>query len=262
MTLRCLCLCVLLVAAPAAQVDPPQALEAQRQQLLEQLAEGGVRVDLEQQTIRVAAEVVRVGDPLEYFLIHRQGKSHEALFVTEVKPSLLNSAFLLLGFENGSNAEVVPVEPPPSEAEIEAGARVFDVVPPKGQPLWITVSWQDGERRVEHSADELIVDLTTDAALAEGEWIYLGGRLAALYRGDPPVFVADYEGNLISICYLMPANHLATLRHARADDDQNWWRTELCPPVGTAVEICFRRQPPAEANREPAPAAEADKKRG
>jgi hypothetical protein len=82
--------------------------------------------------------------------------------------------------------------------------------------------------------------------------VYLGGRMARLYKDEPEVFVADFEGNLISVCYLSPDNHLGTMVHESARDDQNWWTTTLLPDpeAGIEVEFVFHRvEPPLHKQR-------------
>lgn len=229
--------------------ERPAAAEA-RAELVRFLAEQGVHVDLDKRTIRIAARAIRPADPLEYLLIHRRGKSHEALLVTEVKPSVLNSAFLLLGYRKGKNARAEEIQPPPTPEQIEAGAPWLRVYPPQGEEVYLVVSWKgpDGEI-VRRPAEDLVLDMTTGAPVADLAWIYLGGQMAPLYRGEKPVFVADYEGNLVSTCYMHPANHLITIRHRRGPDDQNWWVTDLAPPPGTEVEVTFFRDPPRPVQR-------------
>lgn len=243
---------LLIVAAPRAQEDPaavaPEVVQAQ-EGVLAQLAEAGIEVDLDAGTVSIPAEVNVVMDPLEYVLIYRRGKKHEALFITDVKPSLLNTAFLLLGFEAGTNATYEPIEPAPTPEEVAAGADWVKVFPPEGMPLWMTAAWKqasEGGEQTEHEAAvaDLVLDLVTEQPLQDHEWIYLGGRMAPLYRSEPPVFVADFEGNLMSLCYLEPPNHLVTMKHERARDDQVWWRTELSPEPGTPVVLTFHKDKP------------------
>lgn len=232
---------------PAQEPAGDAAVEPSRDELVEHLATEGVVVDLEQATITIDALVNVPMDPLEYLLIHPRGKNHEALFISEVKPSLLNTAFLLLGFEPGENASYEPIEPPPTQEEVAAGADWVKIFPPVGMPVWITVSWavgEEGEKKAV-AVDDLILDMTTGKAVEDHEWIFLGGRMAPLYRGEPPVFVADFEGNVMSLCYLTPQNHLVTMKHERARDDQIWWRTELCPDPETRVELRFHKTKPA-----------------
>ena len=240
------CLAALPAQEPAAEVD----VAAAQEKLLEHLRSQGIRPDLEAKTVEIDAVVNPPMDPLEYLLIHKRGKDHEALLVTEVQPSLLNSAFLLLGFENGQNAKLEPIVPEPTEEEVAAGAPWNRVIPPEGMPIWMTVHWTEGEGEdaVEHSvcAEDLIIDLTTGVGVDGIHWVYLGGRTAKMYRNDPPVFVGDFEGNLVSVCYLSPANHLVTSVHERARDDHNWWRTDLVPETGTSVVVRFHKVKPAE----------------
>jgi len=232
-----------------APAEPPPTVEAARKKLLDDLREQGIVVDRDAETVTIPCVVNRVMDPLEYLLINERGKRHEALFVTRAKPSILNSAFLLLGFVPGKNATTEPIEPEPTEEEVANGAEFVRILPPEGMRLWITVSWtrQDEGKTIEHDVpvEDLLLDLTTGKPIEDVEWIYLGGQTAPLYRNDPPVFVADYEGNLISTCYMAPENHLVTIKHARARDDQNWWRTAVCPEDGVEVSLRFHKREPA-----------------
>ncbi|MGE3173526.1 MAG: YdjY domain-containing protein [Planctomycetota bacterium] len=237
--------------APAQQEKDPEAAQAGAQQgadlaaaMRAQFDQEKVRVDLDAGTVTVPAVAIEPPDPIEYALIHRRGKKHEAMFFTESKPSVLNAALLLLGLEPGRNATYREKDPPPTLQEIENGADPVIVTPPEGTPFWITVKWTGADGKVEqHCIEDLIGDLTTQEAVQDASWIYLGGRMARLYKDDPEVFVADFEGNLVSVCYLSPDNHLGTMRHERARDDQNWWLTRLMPPVGTEVEFVFHRRP-------------------
>ena len=249
-------LAAILATCTAAQEPSPaprpapteQGDAAASRELLAQFASGGVRLDLAARTITIDAVTNHPADPIEYLLVHPRGKLHEALFVSEVKPSLLAAAFLALGCDKGTNARAKPIEPPPTEAEIEKGAPVVDILPPEGNELRISARWR-GDDGKEHDLpiEALLLDMTTGKPVEQNAWIFLGGREAPLYRKEPPVFVADYEGNLVSVCYMAPENHLITMRHERGPDDENWWITEESPPPGTKVELRFQRVPPAAA---------------
>ena len=215
------------------------------QAMQKQLADEHIAVDAKAQTITIQAVMNQPPDPIEYLLIHKRGKRHEAVFITNSKPSVLNAAFLLLGFAPGKNATAKEKSPPPTLEEIEKGADPMIVTPPQGQQFWITVSWKDAAGKpVEYCVEDLLVDLQAEDVVKNNEWIYLGGRMAQLYKNEPEVFVADFEGNIISSCYMSPDNHLATMRHERARSDQNWWITKKCPEPGTEVEIVFWKQKP------------------
>lgn len=235
--------------APAAcgqeDVPPPGRQDplAEMQRLFE---ENGITVDPKAGTITIRTEVGRPDQPLEFLLIHRKGKAHEAVFITEAKGSVLNAAFIALGYQKGQNARIVDRDPLPTPEEIEKGAPLFDVFPPKGMQVWFTARWKkidaDGnEVEVHVPVEDMLVDMTTDSTVEGNEWIYLGGNMAPLYRDEPPVFVADFEGNYVSIVYKSPPNHLVTMKHERANDDQIWWVSDLVPRTGTEVELIAHR---------------------
>ena len=222
---------------PAA-VDPQKVLDEMKQQFQKE----GIVFDVQAKTVSVKAVVNQPQDPVEYLLIHKKGKRHEAVFVTLTKPSVLNAALLLLGLAPGKNASYVEKNPPPTLEEVQKGADPLVVTPPKGEPFYMTVRWKDADgKAVEHCVEDLLLDLGKQLPIADCSWIYLGGRMAQIYRNEPEVYVADFEGNLISICYLTPDNHLATMVHQDARDDRNWWTTTLLPQADTEVDFVFHR---------------------
>lgn len=221
-----------------APTDPQKVLAEMKQQFQKE----GIAFDLEKKTVSVPAVVNQPQDPVEYLLIQKKGKRHEAVFVTMAKPSVLNAALLLLGLAPGKNATYVEKKPAPTIEEVQAGVDPIIVTPPQGVPFYMTVRWQDAEGKpVEHCVEDLLLDRTTHEAIVDCSWIYLGGRMAQIYRNEPEVYIADFEGNLVSVCYLSPDNHLATMVHKDARDDQNWWTTSLLPPAETVVEFVFHR---------------------
>jgi hypothetical protein len=227
----------------------PPAPEQRTQDVLaevqKQFAAEGIVFGKDKKSVSIPCEFNGPRDPCEYLLIHRKGKRHEAIFVTRSKPSVLNAALLMLGLEPGKNAGYKEKDPLPTPEEIEKGADPIIVTPPEGQQFWMTASWKGADdKQVEYCVEDLILDLTTQKPLEGADWIFLGGRMAPLLKNDPPVYVADFEGNLISICYLSPDNHLATMRHERARDDQNWIMTRECPEPGTAVTFTFHSVKP------------------
>ncbi len=254
---------LLCIPGVHAQDEPP-APQDPLQQMQKLFEENGIRLDPKAKTITVDAEVGRPDQPLEFLLIHQRGKTHEALFVCKAKASVLNAAFLALGYEKGENARVVDKDPLPTPEEVAKGAPIFDVFPPKGMGVWFTVRWkrvndEGDEVQMEAPVEDLVLDLVTEKPVVDASFIYLGGNMAPMYRDEPPVFMGDYEGNLISVVYKSPPNHLVTMHHERANDDQIWWQTEMCPPIGTPVEFVIHRSEP-KAHQERRARHEAAKK--
>ncbi len=214
-------------------------------ELKDLFAKEKIELDLAKGTVTVPAIVNAPPDPIEYLLIHKKGKKHEAMFFTESKPSVLNSALLMLGLVPGKNASYKEKNPPPSLEEIEKGADPIVITPPEGQQFWMTVAWTDDQGKpVEYCVEDLIGDLSIKASVRDASFVYLGGRMASLYKGEPEVYVADFEGNLVSLCYLTPDNHLGTMKHDRARNDENWWLTDKVPASGKEVRFSFHRQKP------------------
>ena len=104
--------------APATQ-DPgaPADPQAARQAVFEGFREQGLRIDLEQGWVALDARVLSRYQPLEYVLVGPRGQGHESLFGTEVQPSALNAALLLLGTEAGQNARWIELPPDADERE-------------------------------------------------------------------------------------------------------------------------------------------------
>jgi hypothetical protein len=245
-------LAALLPGQGEPKPTPPEDAAAARAALLKTFADAGITVDLERGSVTIDAVAARRTDLLEYVIGHRRGKLHESMFITDVQPSLLNAALLAVGMTPGKNADYREKDPLPTEEEVRNGVDPIIVIPPAGTPIWMTVTFADAEgAQVELPVEDLLMDIATEAPVEDVEWIYIGGRTVPPYRGEPPVFIADLEGNLVSTCYLMPENHLVTIKHERGRSDQNWWFTDRCPQAGTEVKFSFHRQrPPVSAARE------------
>ncbi|MBL8755954.1 MAG: hypothetical protein JNK15_21845 [Planctomycetes bacterium] len=237
---------VSVLAPVGCQAQPqqaPQDADKVLAEVMEQFKKEGIVFDTKAETVSVPATVNSPRDPVEYLLIHKKGKRHEALFVTRSKPSVMNAALLMLGMTPGKNATYEEKKPAPTLEEVQKGVDPLIVTPPSGTPLWMTVRWKGADGKpVEHCVEDLIMDLSTQKEIEGARWVFLGGRMARLYKNDPEVYVADMEGNLVSICYLSPDNHLATMAHDNARDDQNWWMTPLLPPFDTEVEFVFHKK--------------------
>ena len=107
--------------------DPKQKGEALAKDLLTQFAEQKIVLDLEKGTMTIDAIVNAPPDPIEYVLIHRKGKKHEAMFYTTSKPSILNAGFLMLGLEPGKGVAIIGFNCPEWVVveNVASGARLW-----------------------------------------------------------------------------------------------------------------------------------------
>lgn len=230
---------------PKLQDPKPQDAEELMRQVMQQFQKEGITLDAKAETVTIKVVVNEPQDPLEYLLIHRRGKKHEAMFYTTSKPSVLNAALLMLGLQPGENAKAEEIKPAPSIEEIEKGAETVKVTPPKGMNVWMTVKWTTPEGKpVEYCIEDLLLDLSTQKPVVDCSWVFLGGRMAKFYKDEPEVFAADMEGNLISTCYMFPENQLLTISHKAGNDQHNWWLTDRVPPPETEVEFVFHKKEP------------------
>jgi hypothetical protein len=234
---------------PASRPDTRPASRpgdtAVMQAVIKELREKGVEIDPVAQTVAIDAKFQVTEDYLEYFLIGKRGKSHEALLRTQVKASVLNAGLIALGYTGGTNVDYKEKVPMPTEEEYRAGAPMVDVIRPKGMEVFVTVEWTDADgKKARHRAQDLWIDTRDEKPPKAATWIYFGGQMAPLLRNEPPVFVADFEENLVSICHMKPDNHLVTVDHDGAGDDKVWWPNQkVVPQRGTDARIIFSRKP-------------------
>ena len=189
----------------------------------------GVMVDKAARTLRIPAVVNMREKVIEYALVTRSGKSHESLFATEVSPTDVHVAALLLGWQ-------------PRDI-IALTNRVWEI--PESSAVTVTASWQHEGRSHRHSLNELIGLAEKEPEvitrpLDAGPWFYNGSRIP---EGGP--FIAEQGGSIVSLIFDPDA--LVNNPHPdRSNDDIHFPNTPLLPPVGTAVIVEFA---PAEESK-------------
>ncbi|MDF1741878.1 MAG: YdjY domain-containing protein [Verrucomicrobiales bacterium] len=180
---------------------------------------GLVEFDAKSRAISIPAVVnMREGGPIEYVLVHENGKVHEAVLTTAASPLDIQIAMKLLKYKAG-NGDVFNKLLPPELLKKEGGKKedrgdtVFFGFEPDGSSTPIP-------------AYELIVDGEDAEAMEAGGWTYTGSVL----EGD--TFMAEAEGSILAI-YL---DHLSLFNMTRdgADLDDRWGaRTSAIPEIGT-----------------------------
>lgn len=235
------------VGRRAGAVDAPEAGAAAqdeaRRQVQASLAEHGVALDLEAGTLAFPVRVGVRDHLLEHLLTGPAGETHEALFTTQVSPTVLNAGLLLLGLEPGRNAAWVG-------RESAGGVTSAEVLLPRGDGVCIQLAWMQGEERYLYRAEDLIVNLRTGHAMERRPWVYLGSKtiwrdnLSATDRRMEPVFAAEVLQDLINIPFFEEGHTLVT---AALEDcaDQNVWvaNAPLVPEARTAVTMVVSRAP-------------------
>lgn len=250
--------CALLTLAPWIESRARSVRERSRRQdpdvakVQDAFRAQGIQLDLERGLCSIRCTVDIRDDLLEYLVVNYHGAAHESLFASEVVGSQLNAALLALGAEPGRNARWLRKEPPPSDAEMRAGALPYDVKPPDGDGFYLYVGWRiDGETYF-YRAEDLLRNLATGRGMQRQRWVFLGSRMVRARGSDTEqAFAADLEGNLVNIAFFEQGNTLITCALPECLSQSIWLPNAwLLPARGSAVDFIFSRQrlasPPAD----------------
>ena len=209
--------------------------------------------------MELSASVCQTQEPLEYLIVKQRGKDHEALFILDegLSAAALNTGMLLLGVSKGENGRLVSKDPIPTREEYEAGVPLYDVEHASGDGFYIYAGWErellavDGEEskreRFFFRAEDLVINSRRGDTYRRGKFVYLGSRFIKPHQDAKELFAADAEGNLVSLVYFDPANHLLTGSDPEADDQYVWYPNSwLLPAIGTPVKLWLSRKPLSE----------------
>jgi hypothetical protein len=213
--------------------------EPQEGELARTLAEEGIVLARAEGVLSVPATVLIKNELLEYLLVGPAGAMHESLFLTRVRPSLLNAALLLLGVEPGRNAHWE------ERAGLDARGRPNrEIYPPQGDGFFLYVAWREAGETYFFRAEDLVRNLESGRSLRRHRWVYLGSRFLTLKKDQPESFLADVEGNLVNLSFFFQGNTLLTSAAPECIEQTIWAANEwLLPERGQPVRLFFARAP-------------------
>ena len=228
---------------PKPDAKDPKAARAVARQLEESFQEQGIHLDLERRICWIPVTVDIRDDLLEYLLVNPKGAAHESVFVTEVVPSVLQTALLALGVEHGKNALWKARTPPPTADEMRAGIAPYTVDPPEGDGLYLYAAWREKGETYFYRVEDLLRDLETGRSMRRHRWVYLGSRWVKPKQSNQEIFVADYDGNLINIALFEEGNTLLTAALPECLKQTIWLTNAwLVPQRGAQVAFVFARE--------------------
>lgn len=188
---------------------------------------GLVEFDAKTREISIPAVVnMREGGPIEYILVHENGKVHESILTTAASPLDIQVAMKLLKYQPG-HGDVFNQLLPPELIEKEGGKKED-----RGDLVFLSFQ-PDGEKQP-IPAYELVVDGEDADAMEAGGWVYTGSVI------EGGSFMAEAEGSILAI-YI---DHLALFNMTRdgADLDERWGaRSSVIPEIG--IKGVFRIHP-------------------
>lgn len=180
---------------------------------------GVVSVDPKTRSIIIPAWLNSREGIIEYALVTRSGKVHEALFATDAAPMHVHLAALLLGLARDAGADS-PATDGPSKVSIEVEWATNG--PPRREPL---------EKLVALARESPAGP--TGATLTSGSWGYAGSFV------DQGAFAAEREGSLIALIG-DPSALVTNPRPTHRDDNIHVPNTALLPSAGLPVTIHIR----------------------
>lgn len=222
-----------------APAEGAASAAAQAAELRAAAARDGIELDLAAGMLSVPATVRIKNDLLEYLLVAPNGAAHESLFLTDVRPSVLNTALLLLGVEQGQNAFAVEL------TTLDARGRPErEIHPPAGDGFFLYAGWREGGETYFFRVEDLVRNLRSGRSLRRHRWVYLGSRFVVLKPGAPEAFVADVDGNLINLSFFFQGNTLLSAALPECEEQTIWAANEwLLPEMGAPVRLFFARAP-------------------
>ena len=205
--------------------------------------DGGIQLNLEGGYCSIEVTVAVRDELLEYLLTSSYGAAHESLFVTKTNASLLNTAFLTLGVEPGSNAHWTAKVPAPTEKETQLGASAYEVTLPQGDGFFIYAAWEDEGERYFYRVEDLVRNLSTGRCMSRHRWIYLGSRMVEWEKPGELKFAADVIGNLINVAYFEQGDTMLTGAIAECVEQSIWMGNSwLLPKRGDSLRLVFSRE--------------------
>ena len=194
---------------------------------------GDVKLNKETQEIAFAAVLCHPDSIIEYLLVNEHGKIHEALLITQVRPSHLNIAMKLLGYKESKelfkvlDSQRIPTQQYHQESKAVKKAARFDVL----------IQWQDDGKQHSHHINELIYNNVTKKHALIQPYIYNGSYLT---RGN---FEADMTGDIIAILTNRAA--MANFSNKGREDDTIWQpNPKYIPKPETPLTIIFKKHQP------------------
>lgn len=171
---------------------------------------------------------------IEYLITNPQGKIHETLFITEVKPFKLNVVMKLLGFlESKELIYILDENYLPTD-------KLHPATPEqkKHSRFSIHASWSEDGKKITRNVTNLLKNVKTHQPMPSAQWVYSGSYL------NNGKFKADIAGDIVGIL-CDPAAIGCYSGEGREDDDLWVPNRKLLPPPSTPVTLTFKKTHPS-----------------
>lgn len=232
---------------PPAEVAGEAGSEELRARFDRFMAERGISIDRALGVAAIRGRFCSPKQPLEYLVTAPRGSHYESLIAVEARPSDVAAALFSLGIGEGKPPARKPKDPRPSEAELAAGATIFDVVPGTGDRVHLYVEWVDDRGFHRHRIEDLVFERPEGRTIPNEGFVFANSlMLQPRSQREVPTYAANADGNLVS-CGFSSAPVLSFLRphpYAMEGDFEiyqpNW---TLVPSEPLPVVLLFAKAP-------------------
>ena len=231
----CVTLLAAVTVAQAQEVPAPLAPPAPA---MEEVAPGKFRIgklilEKETKSVTFPGKVNMDKGLLEYLLTGPKGSTHETLLVTEIAPSDLHMAMLLLGAKGAGLRAPGPDDKPPEQITDE---YLKTAPQPAGDKIFISVKWKKEGKETITPVEDWLQNTETAKPAERGPWIYTG----SMFVGEK--FLAQTEQSFAALVTYPPA--LINNPRKGNTNDAVWEVNEKAvAPVDTPLEITIRLDP-------------------
>lgn len=225
--------------AQSDKPEPPPHLEI-----------GKVRVYRAEGRIEISGRVAVQKNLIELFACGEGGKVHESVLVLDCRPSNLNLAMKLLGFDDGGQVKVTRhvkveengkiVEKEQEVLEENGPNYLGDPRKPVGDRVIVTVSWKQADGVVKVRAEDMIWERSRERSMPRAGWVYTGSRWVLNPMTKRQEFVADHSKTLMTTWH-DPDSLLDNPLPDGADDEVYFANPDIVPERGTEVVVEIRR---------------------
>jgi hypothetical protein len=197
-------------------------------------------VDVKQKQVRVDCEAVKADYPLEFLAVVTNTNEYEALLRSDVKPSDLHLALLMIG--------LVPGQP------VHYSESTKTWLPPTGAPVDIWFEYQKDKKDVKVPAYRWMRDVKTKKEAPPMTFVFTGSKVL-----DDHTYAADATGCLVGVIN----NELSVLDvpalKSRALESREYERNpDLMPATGTPVTMVLSPAADESATTQPSDAIAAN----
>ena len=204
---------------------------------------GKIHLDQKARTVSFPGVLNMKDGIIEYLLVTEQGSTHESLLSSEVQPSDLHFAMLLLGAKGSGADKKVSSDLPPGQID----ANYLKTAPKlKGDSVAISVQWKAGAESKTTPVEDWVFNTEKKKPMERGPWIYNGSTF------NEGHFMAQVEGSFAALV-TYPAALINNPRQGN-DNDSIWTVNEkVVPAVKTPLEIIIQLLPAPDAKAKATP---------